>query len=174
MINTRDEICNILPENCIGCEIGVFEGEFSSILLSSKKFKQLYLVDTFCGIASNNNLFYHDASVLEKIVKDRFINHEEIIVEKKDSISFLRSIPDNFFDFIYIDTVHSYELTILELEESHRCIKHLGYICGHDYSDKFFPGVVKAVNEFCTKNNFKYEVTQQIENYPSFIIQCIK
>jgi hypothetical protein len=174
MINTRDEICTLLNKDSIGCEIGVFEGEFSSILFSSNKFKQLYLVDTFTGIASNNNVVYQDASVLEEKVKNKFIEYNEIIIQKQDSISFLKSMPDNFFDFIYIDTVHSYELTILELEASYRCIKNLGLICGHDYTETFFPGVVKAVNEFCLNHNLSYNVTQQTENYPSFIIKCIK
>jgi hypothetical protein len=173
MINiyNRNNITDILPPNSIGCELGVFEGEFSSILWNSNKFSKLYLVDIFAGKAYNFGKKYKDASVLENIVRSKFIDNDDIIINKIDSVSFLQSIPDKYFDFIYIDTTHSYETTKLELEESLRCVKPNGYICGHDYTNKYFPGVVHAVNEFCTKYGFIISVTQQEEQYPSFIIK---
>ena len=40
----RDNITNLLPLNSIGCELGVFEGDFSQKLIDSKKFHKLYLI----------------------------------------------------------------------------------------------------------------------------------
>jgi hypothetical protein len=172
MINTRESIVNLLDTNSIGCEVGVFEGDFSQILVDSKKFKKLYLVDIFSGIASNFGKTYTDSSCLEEKAKNRFLSKNFVEIIKQDSVSYFRHMPDNFFDFIYIDTVHSYEQTILELYESHRTIKNNGFICGHDYCIEF-NGVITAVNEFCLKYNYKPIITTEI-NYPSFIIKIKK
>jgi len=173
MINTRNQITNLLKQDIIGCELGVFEGAFSKILIDSNKFSKLYLVDTFDGEASNFGKAYRDASILEKYVNNRFTNDYRIEVIKNDSISFLKSMPANYFDFIYIDTVHSYDLTIKELNESHRVVKNNGLISGHDFNVKEFPGVCKAVNEFCLAKNIKYTITNQ-DYYESYIINLIK
>jgi hypothetical protein len=176
MINifNRNSITDILPLNSVGCELGVFEGEFSQILWNSGKFTKLYLVDLFEGHASNFGKAYNDCSVLESVVKNKFHMNNAVSVIKQDSISFLNSIANNYFNFIYIDTMHDYEHTAAELEKSYRCVKNNGFICGHDYSNAHFPGVVKAVNEFCKKLNCSPIQTSMIEDYPSFIIPIAK
>lgn len=172
MISTREQIPEILDSQNIGCELGVFEGEYSKILIDSNKFNKLYLVDVFSGHTSNFGKVCADASVLEFKVKDRFKNDERVAVIKQDSVSFLKSIPDNFFDFVYIDTIHSYEQATQELKESYRVVKKGGWICGHDYCKEFY-GVIKAVNEFCQQFNLDVIITTD-HPYPSFIINLIK
>jgi hypothetical protein len=168
MISSRDDIISILPDNSIGCELGVFEGDFSEKLLLSKKFNQLYLVDLFNGPAWNFGKHYRDASILHNNVKNRFAKYPEVKVVKQDSVSFLRSTK-YIFDFIYIDTIHSYEYCIQELNAAHKCIKNNGYICGHDYCLEF-QGVINAVKEFSEKYQYTPIITQE-KDYPSFVIQ---
>lgn len=172
MINIRNEITNLLNENSIGCELGVFEGDFSEILIQSNKFTKLFLVDIFNGEASNFGKEYKDASVLENQVKNRFKEYSSIEIIKNDSLSFLISLPDNSLDFIYIDTVHSYDQTKLELEESYRVIKNNGFVCGHDYCE-MFSGVIQSVQEFISKHNLQTIVTTEAD-FPSFIIKISK
>lgn len=172
MINTRNEITDLLNENSVGCELGVFEGDFSKILIQSNKFNKLFLVDVFNGKAYNFGKKYHDASVLENQVKNRFKEYSYVEVIKNDSLSFLKSIPDNSLDFIYIDTVHSYDQTKLELEESYRVIKNNGFVCGHDYC-QMFSGVIQSVQEFISKHNLQTIVTTEAD-FPSFIIKISK
>lgn len=167
MINTRNEITNLLPNNSIGCELGVFEGEFSQKLLESNKFDELYLVDIFSGKASNFGKHYNDAGVLYDIVKNKFENNTIVKIIKKDSIAFLQSTNIQF-DFIYIDTIHCYDFLIQELEAAHKIIKPGGYICGHDYCMEFY-GVIKAVKEFIDKYGYSLMITTE-NDYPSFII----
>ena len=78
-----------------------------------------------------------------------------------DSVQFLESFPDNYFDFIYIDTSHQYEHTKNELNLSLRKIKNSGIIAGHDYNLDRFEEVVRAVDEFSKKNNLKLNLTSQ-------------
>ena len=63
---------------------------------------------------------------------------------------------DSTFDWIYIDTDHSYELTYKELRGYAPKVKPDGIIAGHDYSmgnwiDAYRYGVIEAVNEFCVQ-----------------------
>jgi hypothetical protein len=166
-ISTRNEITNYIPPNSIGCELGVFEGEFSKILLDSNKFDKLYLVDSFFGPAWNFGKYYPDATVLYPKVKNRFCLDHRVSVIRSDSIDFLQSTK-TLFDFIYIDTIHTYDHLYRELEFSRNKIKKNGYICGHDYCSEF-QGVIDAVREFTKKYNYKYTITQE-QKYPSFII----
>lgn len=163
----RNQITDLLPKNSIGCELGVFEGDFSEQLISSNKFDKLYLVDLFSGPAWNFGKHYPDAAVLYDSVKNRFQDKQEVYVIKQDSVSFLKS-SELKFDFIYIDTIHSYEYLSQELAEAYNLIKSNGYICGHDYCTEF-GGVIQAVKEFSEK--YQYEVSSTKESgYPSFII----
>jgi hypothetical protein len=170
-MNTRNQIVDLLPIDSIGCELGVFEGNFSEILTASKKFKKLYLVDIFSGIASNFGKTYTDASVLEQYVKNKFTEYSIVEIIKQDSLTFLQSLPNNSLNFIYIDTVHSYEQTMNELNESYRVIQNGGYICGHDYCE-IFQGVIDSVTDFTKKYNLDIIITQE-NDFPSFIIQVI-
>lgn len=164
MINTRDQISNILNDDIVGCELGVFEGEFSDILLKTNKFKKLYLVDLFegtieSGDKNGNNIKYRSGDDLLKLVSSKFVNETSIEIVKRDSVSFLQHFPDNYFNFIYIDTSHQYEHTKIELNLSLKKIKKGGIISGHDYNKYRFDGVVRAVDEFSKENNLKLNLT---------------
>lgn len=166
-IYNRKDIPSLLNPGSIGCELGVFEGDFAQDLLLSNKFNKLYLIDIFSGYASNFGKYYPDASTLYNLVTTRFQNNSAIEVVKQDSVSFLSSTQIKF-DFIYIDTVHTYEHLSQELKAAHQCVKTGGYICGHDYCSEF-SGVVDAVIEFSEKYCYPLMITQEAI-YPSFII----
>jgi hypothetical protein len=167
----REEICDLLNPNSIGCELGVFRGDFSEILLGSNKFSKLYLVDPFygnieSGDKSGRNIKNYYGDDLFTYVSDRF-KTSEIEIKRTDSISFLNSMPDQSLDFIYIDTNHQFDQTVKELEISLKKIRKHGLICGHDYNSQQFYGVVRAVNLFAEKNNLKFELTTEdfLESY---------
>lgn len=174
-IQIRENLPSILHIDSIGCELGVFEGEYAQILADSGKFKKLYLVDIFSGGTgsgdkSGNNLkFYQDGSLLFEHNKQKFSAYDFIEVIRQDSISFLNAHKD-FFDFVYIDTVHTYDFTLRELEAAYTATKVGGFICGHDYHPTKSAGVVRAVQEFVAKYSLKYDLTSQ-DILESFVIQ---
>lgn len=175
MISTREQICNKFKNNLIGCELGVFKGEFSEVLLNSNKFKKLYLVDIFdgqmmSGDKNGNNIVFSNGDELHEIVSNKFKHNKNVEIIKQCSVKFLESFPDEYFDFIYIDSSHEYFHTQKELEQSYRVIKkNGGIISGHDYSEVSFKGVFDAVNEFAQKFNLKIETTTE-DALASFII----
>jgi hypothetical protein len=81
----------------------------------------------------------------------------------------MRKFSDGYFDIIYIDGDHSYNGVQSDLSISIEKIKPNGTICGHDYTTTF-PGVIQAVNEFCTKFDFEIEYLTQ-DGCPSYFLK---
>lgn len=160
-IITRDEIGKAitLPANSIICEIGVFKGDFSDILLKTFNPGLLLLIDPFEGRVisadkNGQNFETYDGWVLEMIVRRRFENNKNVLIAKQKS-SYLKYFRDSHFDLIYIDGDHS-ELTVTEdLHNAWRLVKSGGWIAGHDYTA--FPEVRKAVDEFIKQHNLKLD-----------------
>ena len=132
-MKNREDITNLLNPRSIGCELGVFKGDFSKVLLDSGKFDQLYLVDPFSGQIQSgdkngNNVESLDGEGLFSYVSKRFECNSNVFVTRQRSHEFLSIFKDDFFDFIYIDTTHQYDQTILELELAYKKIKNNGNI----------------------------------------------
>lgn len=98
---------------------------------------------------------------------------------KKLSTDAAYDFPDNYFDWIYIDTDHTYETTRDELRLYAPKMKKGGIIAGHDYVhgnwiSTFRYGVVEAVHEFCVQFGWEiiYLTIEPTENQ-SFAIRKI-
>lgn len=174
LITTREELLRILPQNGIVAELGVDEGGFSQMILSINKPKKLHLIDSWGSKRYNQNK--------RKKVENRFsknIESKEVEINLGLSTDVVESFEDNYFDWIYIDTSHSYEGTIKELELYRNKVKESGIIAGHDYilgnwNELVRYGVIEAVNEFCIKYNWEIlYLTTELNNCPSFAIRKI-
>lgn len=170
----RNELLKKLPYIAKVAEIGVNEGEFSQHILSICKPTKLFLIDLWSSKRYNNNKF---DSVNEKFRK--YIEKGEVEIIRDNSLSAHHIFNNEYFDWIYIDTDHSYQQTIQELYAWEPKIKPNGFICGHDYvmgnwDIDFRYGVIEAVTEFCVKENWKvvYLTLDNTENN-SFAIQKI-
>jgi predicted O-methyltransferase YrrM len=88
--------------------------------------------------------------------------------------------PDNYFDWIYIDTNHRYETTYEELMAYAPKMKPGGIIAGHDFINGNWVtslryGVREAVHEFCVKEGWEFRyLTMEIGDHPSFGISKIR
>jgi hypothetical protein len=172
MITSRFEIEKIINPNSIGCELGVFKGDFSDILIKSNKFIKLYLVDLFDGNVQSgdtrgNNVEIINGQELHGIVLRKFKDNSKVFIVKQDSISFLLGFPNEYFDFIYIDTTHQYEQTKNELNIAFEKVKKNGIIAGHDYNQIHFHEVCDAVNEFSKDKDLKLNLTSE-DNLETF------
>jgi hypothetical protein len=107
------------------------------------------------GIQQTREGFQKYYDKVYESVKTRFKSNKNVIIHRMDSKKWFDYI-DIKFDWIYVDGDHSYEGCLIDLENCLKVLKKNGIIFGDDYGNK--PGVVKAVDEFITKHNFKLEV----------------
>ncbi|MFX1478911.1 MAG: class I SAM-dependent methyltransferase [Promethearchaeota archaeon] len=172
VVLNREIMLEFLPKNGIAAEIGVDEGNFSKKIISLTNPKKLYLIDTWdSGINKMN------------FVKNRFqneINAGMVVIKRGFSERELEKVENGYFDWVYIDTTHSYNQTLKELELCRLKVKDNGIIAGHDYCqgniNKALPyGVVQAVNQFCMKYNWEFIfLTHETDRKLSFAIRRIK
>lgn len=138
----------------IGAELGVFKGAFIDWMLLTQPSK-LYIVDPWFRVAKDWTWAKGDPSTIRAFSAILEAFSEEIgsqLIEPRVEYSqdFLRSLPDDHLDWVYIDSTHGYGQTMLELEYSLAKVKSDGYIMGDDYtSDATHPhhGVYRAVND---------------------------
>ena len=152
----------IKERNILGdmAEVGVYRGEFSSHLNAFFPSKKLFLFDTFEGFPEkdikNIKLWGEDFS---KTSINQVINNmpykESCIVAKG---YFPDSIPKNIsqnFCFVSLDA-DLYEPIYNGLKYFWPKMSKGGYIFVHDYGTYGWPGVKKAVDQFCNENNISF------------------
>jgi hypothetical protein len=174
LIVDRAELLRILPKNGVVAELGVDEGDFSEMILSISKPKKLHLIDIWASERYNQNK--------RQKVENRFINQierKEVEINLGFSTEVVNDFQDSYFDWIYVDTVHSYKTVIAELEAYRMKVKENGIIAGHDFimgnwTEMTKYGVIEAVYEFCLKYNWEIlYLTVENKHNPSFAIRRI-
>ena len=174
VVLNRDKLLQFLPKNAIVAELGVDNGDFSEKIMTIAVPKTLFLIDIWKTKRYNRNKMDY---IKKKFEKD--INLGRISVIRGKSEEELEKFDNNYFDWIYIDTTHSYLQTIKELNICRLKIKNNGIIAGHDYSKgnikKGLPyGVVLAVNEFCLRYNWEFlYLTHETHRNLSYAIRKI-
>ena len=137
-------------------EIGVYKGDNAmSMLTVADNIKRMYLVDTF---APNYKWFTDEtgapfteekAEEFVDKVKERFQNFNVSLI-RKDSVETSKDFPDKFFDYIYIDGGHDYDIVKADLNAWYPKVKDFGVLGGHD---SMYDDVTKAVVEFTSNKN---------------------
>ena len=161
-----------LKKGSVCAELGVKQGEFSEQILSVVQPAKLHLVDTW-GSAVSHEGFYN--SVREKFSAE--IERGQVEIHRKLSIEAVQDFPENYFDWIYIDTDHSYLNTKAELHQYAEKLKPSGVICGHDFVKTSWLsgsryGVTEAVQEFCVTYGWEFiYITIDATENTSFAIQ---
>ena len=106
LLLNRSEMLSKLKKGGKVAEIGVAQGDFSELILEITEPDSLHLVDVWnsrrCG-----------AGLFEKVTT-RFkeqIDEGRIRIHRELSTDAAGDFDDNYFDWIYIDTTHSYDMT---------------------------------------------------------------
>lgn len=174
MITNRTELLELLPKNGSVAELGVATGCFSSDILEYNHPKKLHLVDIWGSNRYNEGLLKNIETKF-----DNKIQSGQVTIHRNLSQQAAQDFQDNYFDWIYIDTTHSYQQTKLELQLYSAKMKAEGIIAGHDYmmgnwSKTFKYGVIEAVQEFCVENNYRFKyLTMDMSENQSFAIERI-
>ena len=175
VLTGRKHLLENLPKDAICAEIGVNKGKFSMQILDYCKPKRLHLIDFWGNKRYNKKV--------EDFVRNNLkneINNSTVVINKGLSTQVLRSCKDNYFDWVYLDTSHTYETTISELNILHKKIKENGIIAGHDYvtrsrTDAMKYGVIEAVHQFCIEKNYELIfISLEWHGHNSFALRRIK
>jgi hypothetical protein len=171
----RQQLLEKMPAHAICAEIGVDKGDFSEEILKITDPAKLHLIDMW-----GDQERYHDG--LKLLVEEKFkneIDKKKIEIKVGLSTDVLKAFPDHYFDWVYLDTAHTYDVTAAELLVLKDKVKDNGIIAGHDYiignwNADFRYGVIEAVHEFCVKQNWELiYVTWEANQYKSFAIRKI-
>ncbi|MFL0682736.1 MAG: class I SAM-dependent methyltransferase [Algoriphagus aquaeductus] len=172
LLLNREKLLEHLPKKGIVAELGVDEGNFSEVILNKCQPEKLHLIDIWASEIYNN--------AKRKYVEERFdpeIRSGIVEINLGYSTEIGAKFKDNYFDWIYIDTDHSYETTIRELEIWRLKVKEGGIIAGHDFIVGYWDGmirygVIEAVYQFCSKYHWELlYLTMEVDTHPSFAIK---
>lgn len=152
-----------LPQVGVGAELGVFKGEFSPLLLAELAPTRLHLIDPWYLYAPYWDWAEGRPSTVDALVdilrRHRDHIHEgRVIVQVADDRQALASFPDEYFDWVYIDSSHQYRHTCEELSLLRSKVKSTGVIAGDDWypeADHMHHGVYEAVQEFMQREGYR-------------------
>jgi hypothetical protein len=172
----RSALLNEMPKHSICAEIGVDQGDFSKAIFQITMPTKLHLIDAW----GDPNRYHDD---LKLAVKERFnkeIEEEKIEINLGFSTEVLKTFPDNYFDWVYLDTDHTYKTTAAELSILKTKLKKTGIIAGHDYTignwiGNFRYGVIEAVHEFCVTDDWQLLfITSETNQCRNFAIKRLE
>lgn len=175
LLANRELMLTLLPQNAICAEIGVDMGNFTEKILQSANPKKLHLID-FWGTERYG-------TSKKDLVSNKFaaeIKNGTIEMNLGYSTEVLPQFPDHYFDWLYIDTDHSYPTTLAELYLSAKKVKQGGLITGHDFTVGYWIngvkyGVIEAVYEFCVKEGWEIVyLTCEANDHRSFALRKIE
>jgi hypothetical protein len=156
IVPTREHMLELFPKESIAAEIGVAFGDFTSEIIKRTRPARLHLVDSW-----GTERYQQGLLQIEKKFKSE-ISEGTIVINQGWSTKMLEQFPDSYFDWVYIDTDHSYNTTKNELLLAAAKVKPDGRIGGHDFTtgNVITPvpyGVIEACHEFCVTHKWRYE-----------------
>ncbi|MGD9991918.1 MAG: class I SAM-dependent methyltransferase [Salinivirgaceae bacterium] len=168
----RQELLKYLPQEGIVAELGVDQGEYSAAIYKINKPKKFHLIDAWDSSRYNKQ----KQELVETMFAEQ-LSRKDVEINLGLSTEIVHSFDDQYFDWIYIDTDHSYKVTKEELELWGPKIKQGGVIAGHDFiignwNEMKRYGVIEAVQEFCVNYNWELVyLTAEFHKAPSFAIK---
>ena len=173
----RELLYQALPKNGIGVELGVQHGVNAVQLFHASKPQKMYLVDLWELKFSHLQTYRWDdfrCYINESFKKE--ISNGTVEVHKKDRLNFLNQLDDNYLDWAYVDTTHTYIYTKQETDLLIKKVKPYGYIGFHDFTvnlNAWGTGVVKAVIEKINSGELSAtHITN--EHFPTILCKNIK
>jgi hypothetical protein len=145
-------------------EVGTWLGKSASYLaveiINSGKDIKLDCVDTWRGSQEHLNM---DLVKNDELYNQFLKNIEPVSVAinpiRMDSVEASKLYDDESIDFVFIDASHDYENVKKDILAWYPKVKDGGVFAGHDYFSDW-PGVMSAVNEFASSENYKIEANE--------------
>ena len=136
---------NLLGENLVGLELGVFQGSSLMTILHNCSIKKLYGVDHWKGYTdylsrepnyqpvytvSDEDAEYNKLTALHRIKHSGM--KDKVVIIEEDSLEAVKKIEDKSLDFIFFDAMMDEDQTYNEALAYYPKIKSGGYFMGDD------------------------------------------
>ena len=174
VLPSRLDLLDELKEYKKVAEIGVADGDFSKAILERTDVEELHLVDSW----DSDRYSAGRMNCEQKFEKE--LQEGKIIIHQGLSTDMIPTLQDDYYDWVYIDTDHSYVLTAQELQLVASKVKKGGFICGHDFCTGNVVGgvpygVIEACHEFAKREEWEYRyITFESEGHFSFALQKLE
>ena len=149
LVENRDVMLEHMPKGAVCAEVGIWKCGYSRKIMEATRPTRLHLFDIDpAAIECANEVFRQE------------VERGTVATHLGDSAALMASMPDRYFDWIYIDGDHSYEGVKKDLAAALPKLKQGGLLAMNDYI-YFEPsgfskyGVMEAVNEFCIEHDFE-------------------
>lgn len=173
-IESRTILPSYIPPFGVGAEIGVLRGDYSVYLYLGAQPKSFYLVDLWESKFPHLNYFAWNDYIDE--VHQKLGMSPNVQFRKKRSTEWLSSLPDDYLDWVYLDSDHVYENTKNELELCVKKVKAGGIVAGHDFTvcpQAWRTGVPRALIEVIQDGKLRMEILTN-EQFPSYLCKVTK
>lgn len=180
---SRIDLLRLLPPGGVVGEIGTAEGDYAAEILAKARPSKLHLIDPWEHQARED--YARDATNVDDAqfairhdgVLARFaepIATGQVVIHRAYSPAAAALFPDEYFDYVYIDGMHTEQATSADLRGFDRKVKKGGLILGHDYATHpgaraMGFGVVEAVNRFIGETGYEF-CCLTYEGSPSYVI----
>jgi hypothetical protein len=152
-----------LATHAVAAELGVLKGDISREIVQNLEPTRLHLVDPWYLLGAEWPWEHGDRSTIHALTGilqdfDSEIARGQVVLDVAYDQDFLATVPDGFFDWVYLDTTHEYQQTKLELQLLQKKVKPSGIIAGDDWQPDpahRHHGVYKAVQELVAEGTYE-------------------
>ena len=141
-LSNRQAVANWLPEDSVGVEIGVDEGEFARLLV--QRCREYHGIDWWAQTGKQAKKAKTEAAL------QPYLMGRQVRLHDGDIAAVLPTFPDNYFDWAYVDGNHWYQFVVRDIALALPKIRPGGILCGHDFvfaRDDWGTSVLRAVVE---------------------------
>lgn len=180
---SREDLVGCLPDGGVAAEIGVLAGEFSQVMLDQGKASKAHLIDPW--VFQDREDYLKDGTNSDQVIQNarydyvlnrfaRQISSGQVVIHKGFSEDVIPQFPDEYFDWVYIDAMHTREAVLRDLRMIWPKMKRDGFVLGHDFTNNIVAsnqgfGVVEAVNEFVATSDALF-LAMTMEVFPSYVL----
>ncbi|MBN1121881.1 MAG: class I SAM-dependent methyltransferase [Anaerolineae bacterium] len=164
-IERAEIIKSLIPDNQggIGAEIGVYKGQLIRPILDIVSPQELHIIDPWYLLGKEWQWGEESRSTTQALLailaayEDEFVS-KRLVLHVGSSLDLLSTFPDDYFDWVYLDTIHTYEHTLRELNLLKLKVKKEGVIIGDDWNPEPTQpqhDLYRAVTEFVEAENYE-------------------
>ncbi len=137
----RWRVLQAMGKGSICAEIGVWKGDFSQRIVNWCRPKELHLIDPWMFSPQFPKCWYGgaiaqtqaDMDEIMLAVAKRFAARHEVKLHRGKSAEIADQFPNAYFDWVYIDGNHSYDMVLDDLRIWSRKVRLGGFIGLDDY-----------------------------------------